>query len=66
VWLFDWGEQWVLNPKDKTVVKLGTSVLVLGEFQFGVKAPWRNVANLGSRILLPADPITVPVPLTGP
>jgi hypothetical protein len=62
VWIFGWGDQWVLNPKDKTIAKLGTPVLVLGEFQFGVKAPWRNLEHLGPRLALPSDPVSIPAP----
>jgi hypothetical protein len=40
MWIYDWGEQWVLSPDRKTVATPGTPVVVHGAVDFKNPTPW--------------------------
>jgi hypothetical protein len=45
IWLYDWVEQWQLDPTNRRkVLRQGTPVVVFGQYGFGKKAPWRKLA----------------------
>jgi hypothetical protein len=39
-WLYDWGEEWKLDEKGWTVLNLGTTVWILGQYDFGSPPAW--------------------------
>jgi len=41
-WLYDWGEQWILDKKGQLLAK-GTPVIVYGEYPWGQRRPWKNL-----------------------
>ena len=44
-WIYGWCDSWTLDPDDRRrVVTPGTPVVVFGQYAFGRKAPWRNLA----------------------
>jgi hypothetical protein len=43
MWIYEWGEQWVLSPDGRTVITPGTTVVVLGEVDWKNAAPWTSV-----------------------
>ncbi|MBM5811976.1 MAG: L,D-transpeptidase [Gammaproteobacteria bacterium] len=45
-WLFDWGEGWQLDPTGRTVLRPGTPVFVVGEYDFDAPPPWRSPEQL--------------------
>ena len=61
MWIYDWGEQWVLSPDRKTVATPGTPVIIQGEVDFKNPTPWTSAAfwaiplTLISPSLLPAS-----------
>lgn len=52
-WLFEWADTWMLDAGGTRVLKLGTPVLILGEYDFGAAPPWRSPEA-------PARPVTLP------
>ena len=40
-WMYNFGEQWVLNKGGATVRANGTPVIVFGEYGWGKKKPWK-------------------------
>ena len=55
-WLYDWGEQWVLDAAGKTVVEPGTPVFLVGQYDFKAYYPWRVPEWLARPVALPALP----------
>jgi hypothetical protein len=53
-WLFDWADTWTLDAGRTGVLKLGTPVLILGEYDFAAAPPWRSPASLARPLSLPA------------
>ena len=53
-WLFEWGDTWTLDPSGLRVLKLGTPVLILGEYDFGAAPPWRSPELLAHPLTLPS------------
>ena len=54
IWLYGWGEQWVLNPADRTkIVTPGSPVLIVGTFDHGSVGPWTFPAIAARTIELP-------------
>jgi lipoprotein-anchoring transpeptidase ErfK/SrfK len=47
MWLYNWGEQWILSPDGRERLAHGTPVIVFGNYDFKARAPWKN---------LPTDP----------
>jgi hypothetical protein len=56
-WLFEWGQQWRLNPDKLHVDEPGTPVLILGVYDFRQPPPWLQLAWWQQPIELPADPL---------
>lgn len=52
-WLFHWGDPWVLNTSETQVVKPGTPVFIVGEYDFNAAPPWRSLAWVSQRVVLP-------------
>jgi len=44
MWLYEWGEQWVLSPDGRTVTTPGTPIVVQGEVDFSNPSPWTSIA----------------------
>ena len=42
MWIYDWGEQWVLSPDRATVATPGTPVIVQGVVDFKNPTPWTS------------------------
>jgi hypothetical protein len=55
-WLYGWGEGWELDAKGWNVVKQGTPVLIVGNYDFDAPPPWRSLHWLARGIELPAQP----------
>lgn len=56
MWIYDWGEQWVLSPDGRTVVKPGTAVVVHGEVDFKNPTPWTLPEWWRTALTLPISP----------
>ncbi len=41
LWLYDWAEQWILSPDERTRIAHGTPVIIFGQYAFGKTAPWK-------------------------
>jgi hypothetical protein len=52
-WLFDWGQQWRLNPDRQHVDETGTPVLILGAYDFKRPPPWLQLIWWQTPIDLP-------------
>ena len=52
MWLYDWGEQWVLSEDRRTVVTPGTAVIVQGEVDFKNPTPWTSAAFWTTPLML--------------
>jgi hypothetical protein len=55
-WLYDWGEQWVLDSTGRYVRRPGTPVLILGAYDFDAPPPWRSLEWLAQTLQLPPLP----------
>ncbi len=44
-WMYSFGEQWVLTPDGAKVRANGTPVIVFGEYAWGQKKPWKQLAK---------------------
>lgn len=42
-YLYQWADQWVLNPGGATTKAKGTPVIVFGDYTWGGKKPWKNL-----------------------
>jgi lipoprotein-anchoring transpeptidase ErfK/SrfK len=45
LWLYEWGEQWILASDGQTKLANGTPVIVYGEYNFKKQAPWKDLVN---------------------
>ena len=52
-WLFDWGEPWTIDPRGTRVLRPGTPVLVIGEYNFEAQPPWQSLHRLARPVELP-------------
>jgi lipoprotein-anchoring transpeptidase ErfK/SrfK len=41
MWLYDWGEQWILTPDGTERLAHGTPVIVFGSYDYKAQAPWK-------------------------
>ncbi len=55
-WLFEWGEAWTLNASQDAVIRAGTPVIILGQYDFDAPPPWRSPAWLSQAVSLPLLP----------
>jgi len=53
-WLFEWADTWTLDADGTRVLKLGTPVLILGEYDFAAAPPWRSPQSLARPLELPS------------
>lgn len=44
-WLYNWADQWVLKNQGQTVAYYGTPVLVYGNYPWGERRPWLDLAD---------------------
>lgn len=44
-WMYDWGEQWVLNKGGATVRAKGNPVIVYGDYPWGKRRPWKKLMD---------------------
>ena len=56
-WLFQWGDQWVLDAEGERVARPGTPVFVVGAYDFDAPPPWRSPVWLSRIIQLPVPPL---------
>ena len=52
-WLYEWGQEWVLDPSGTRVLTAGTPVLIVGHFDFEEVPPWRSLSWLSRPVELP-------------
>ena len=52
-WIYSWAEQWVRSRQTDAFLAEGTPVLILGDYAYGRRPPWKR---------LPADPHACDVP----
>jgi hypothetical protein len=52
-WLFTWGDPWTLDRGGTRVLKLGTPVLVIGEYDFEAMPSWQSPDRLTRPVELP-------------
>ena len=55
MWLYEWGEQWVLSPDRTTVVTPGTTVVVQSVVDFKNPTPWTSPVWWSQRLTI--DPL---------
>jgi hypothetical protein len=60
MWLYDWGEQWVLSPDRRTVATPGTPVVIQGEVDFKNPTPWTSPEWWRMPLQLPPVPHSQP------
>ena len=56
MWLYEWGEQWKLDPERKAVLEPGTPVFMVGQYDFKSYYPWRIPEWLAAPVTLPPLP----------
>lgn len=47
-WMYNYGEQWILNKGGATIRAKGTPVIVFGDFDWDGKKPWKNLSGNGT------------------
>lgn len=52
-WLFEWADTWTLDARGTGVQKLGTPVLIQGEYDFTAAPPWLSLPSLARPLTLP-------------
>lgn len=58
MWIYDWAKQWILASDGQTELAKGTPVIIYGEYAFGKKAPWKNLATDPAATTLTVDELT--------
>jgi hypothetical protein len=53
-WLFEWGETWSVDASGTRVLKTGTPVFVIGQYDFEAAPPWRSSNWLARTAELPS------------
>jgi hypothetical protein len=53
-WLFNWGDEWVLDASGTRVITSGTPVLIIGSYDFEAPPPWRSPTWLNQTVSLPS------------
>jgi lipoprotein-anchoring transpeptidase ErfK/SrfK len=51
-WLYDWGEEWVLDERGWKVRERGTPVWIVGQYDFDAPPPWRSLHWLSAGVQL--------------
>ena len=44
MWLYEWGEQWILSPDGRNVILPGTVVVIQDEVDYSTPSPWTSIA----------------------
>ncbi len=44
-WIFDWADQWKVSAKTGAVIKIGTPVIIFGDYDFVAIKPWLILPN---------------------
>lgn len=52
-WLFEWGDAWTVDSTQTRVVREGTPVLIVGQYDFDAPSPWRSPEWLVRTVTLP-------------
>lgn len=55
-WLFNWGDEWVLDAHRTGIVETGTRVYIVGQYHFEAPPPWRSLEWLARAVDLPMLP----------
>ncbi len=58
MWIYDWAKQWILDASGQNELAKGTPVIVFGDYAFGKKAPWKNLATDPDATTLTVDELT--------
>jgi hypothetical protein len=53
-WLFNWGNQWVLDATGTRVIAPGTPVFIVGSYDVEAPPPWHSPAWLTQTVVLPS------------
>jgi L,D-transpeptidase catalytic domain len=54
MWLYEWGEQWTLDPDDRRkIVTPGSAVWIVGVYDYKLPAPWIDPVSAARTIELP-------------
>jgi hypothetical protein len=61
-WLFEWGQPWTLDASATQVLKPGTPVLILGDYDFHAPPPWHSLTWMSAPLELPSVSATAPHP----
>jgi hypothetical protein len=43
-WIYDWVSTWRVSPDGRSVLDLGTPVILFGEYDYGAPPPWKRLA----------------------
>jgi hypothetical protein len=54
-WLFNWGEQWLLDATGTRVITSGTPVFIVGSYDFEAPPPWHSPVWLTQTVSLPTQ-----------
>lgn len=54
MWIYEWGQQWVLSPDKQTVATPGTLIVVQGQVDFTTPTPWTSPGYWRTLVVLPA------------
>ena len=57
-WLFEWGQDWVLDRGGTRVHTPGTPVFIVGQYDFDATPPWRSLDWLAGTVELPSLSMT--------
>ena len=53
-WLFEWGDAWTVDVPQTHVLRAGTPVVIVGQYDFDAPPPWRSLEWLVRRVTLPS------------
>jgi lipoprotein-anchoring transpeptidase ErfK/SrfK len=56
IWLYGWGEGWVLDERRRNVLVPGTPALIVGAYDFAATPPWLSLDWLARGIEVPSAP----------
>ena len=56
IWVYGWGQEWVLSANKRRVTTPGTPVVILGVVDFAAPPPWLSLEWWKTKIVLPDDP----------
>jgi hypothetical protein len=55
-WLFEWGRTWTLDAGGTRVLRAGTPVFIIEDYDFDATPPWRSLTWLAHTVALPTPP----------